>query len=161
MNSMILTSIGNQFEMLPAREREPTPQSSSTIVTESHYNLQQTSAYLLPQYKPHEPITINNNTDFVTLGFPGDGGPSNPFRVENLTITSNQTLISISGTTVYFYVRNNILNGSSRSNSGIILTNVAHGMIHANIITNCFIGIFLSYSRQNTITNNTISKNLE
>ena len=161
MNSMILTSIGNQFEMLPAQEREPDLQSSSAIVTESHYSLQQTSTYLLPQYKPHEPITINNNADFVTLGFPGDGSPSNPFIIENLTITSNHTLISINRTTVYFYIRNNILNGSSRSNPGIILTNVAHGMINANIITNCYVGISISQSHKNTITNNTLSHNHE
>ena len=44
---------------------------------------------------PHIPIFIDSDDDFTTLGFPGDGSPGNPYRIENYVIDGTSTDICI------------------------------------------------------------------
>ena len=41
----------------------------------------------LQAYDIHEPINIENDTSFVDYGFPGEGTPGDPYRIENYNIT--------------------------------------------------------------------------
>ncbi|MCG3222312.1 MAG: hypothetical protein H7641_13110, partial [Candidatus Heimdallarchaeota archaeon] len=37
----------------------------------------------------HEPIFISNDGNFTDYGFPGSGSKANPYRIENLNITTD------------------------------------------------------------------------
>lgn len=131
-------------------------------------------------------ISINGNNDFANQAsanhWPGNGSSGNPYIISNLTLTSaGQYLISIQNTKVYFILSSNHL---SNGIAGIYLDNVQNGIIKNNTIestdiygiilnhaqniqiTNNIIehvqngiGIFLTYSQQNTLVNNTSSFN--
>lgn len=132
-------------------------------------------------YLPHEPITIQSNEDFNVQKFPGTGTENDPYRIEGWTITYSEQsgeVIAIIGTTAYFQIQHNNISGNyndapasttrliiQKMNSGTInhipaitLTQVQHGTIAQNIITNVYAGISLSLSDQNTIILNTIEK---
>lgn len=115
----------------------------------------------VPHYETHESIVIKSDADFVTLGFPGDGSPENPYIIEGLNITSSMTpLIQIGHTTVYFHMRNNFLNGLTSEGhipEGIHLSYVSHGTIASNIITNCTVGILIEHSKEIIVSHNTVS----
>lgn len=55
----------------------------------------------------HDPITIISDTDFETLGFPGEGTKESPYIIENLNIESefSTSAIFITGTTAYFQIK--------------------------------------------------------
>ena len=110
---------------------------------------------------PHNPIYIDDNADFITLGFPGQGTQSNPYIIENYNIlNSTATLIEIHNTTVYFIIRFNGLNAVDKGHTGIALYNITHGTIANNSIQNCNYAIGLSkWSNNNTIENNSIFNN--
>ncbi|MHA2297124.1 MAG: hypothetical protein ACXADA_13940 [Candidatus Hodarchaeales archaeon] len=56
---------------------------------------------------PHQPINIESNGDFVTLGVDGSGTSDDPYIIENLSIeTSEGHGIYITRTTVHFIIRN-------------------------------------------------------
>ena len=58
-----------------------------------------------------EPMRINSNLDFITLGFEGNGTKENPYQIENFTIeTSNDYGIYIYDTTKYFVIQNVYIN---------------------------------------------------
>ncbi len=105
-----------------------------------------------------KPIYITSDSDFVTLGFPGDGVQSNPYIIDGYHITNATTnLISIQDTTAYFRIQNCRLNGVTGSNYGIYLNNVINGNISNNNIVNCDRGIYLSGSDNNSIIENSVS----
>jgi parallel beta-helix repeat protein len=109
-------------------------------------------------YIKRGPISISSNTN-LKLNFPGNGTIDDPVRIEGFNITaSGVQLISISDTTLYFRIANNILKGQVTTGGiGIHLDNVIHGTIFNNTIyDNEYAGIELGSSDDNTITNNTI-----
>ena len=57
-------------------------------------------------YVVHSPIDIDRNSDFETLGFPGNGSESNPYRIENLNITGTFYSIIITNVSVYYVISN-------------------------------------------------------
>ncbi|UCG03244.1 MAG: right-handed parallel beta-helix repeat-containing protein [Candidatus Heimdallarchaeota archaeon] len=108
----------------------------------------------------HDPIYIDNNADFTTLGFPGDGTLSNPYRIEGYKfVNSTTTLIHIKDTTSYLTIRDNWLDGISGTNDGIFLENVINGVIEYNTILNSYCGINLYSSSNNNISHNTVFNN--
>jgi parallel beta-helix repeat protein len=134
---------------------------------------------------PHGPILITSNDQFKTLGFTGTGSFDDPYKVKDLSITaSSGDLINIRGTTVYFRISNNYLNGLTTASSGISLSNVQHGTIENNLIinntedglkatdisetifhnnsiySNGRIGMFLYRATNCTLTSNTVHDNL-
>lgn len=113
----------------------------------------------IPSYIPHSPITIASNADFVSQGFPGSGTAEDPYVIEGYNITTTGTCISIQGTDAYFDIRDCLLTGGS-SGRGVRLDGVDHGEIRNNTISginDC--GVYLRYSLDNTVVNNTISGN--
>lgn len=110
----------------------------------------------------HLPIIITSDTDFASLGFPGDGTESNPYIIEGLYIANaSMFLIVIQDTTAYFIIRNNFLCGISGEFTGIYLVNVVYGTIENNHIYNCSDGIFINESEDNVVFNNEIYSNSE
>lgn len=122
-----------------------------------------TSKSLISSYTPHDPIYINGNTNFNDTAYfedwPGNGTASNPYIINGLEITglSNDNLIEIKNTDVFFHITNCLLNGGGL---GIRLNNISNGYIFSNIISNNHDGgINLSSSDNNTLSNNTLSNN--
>ena len=77
-----------------------------------------------PQYTLFSPISINDDSDFITYGFPGNGSVVTPYLIENYSITSTIGIgIHIEDTTKHFQIKNCHIEARE---SGIKLENVAN-----------------------------------
>ena len=113
------------------------------------------------QYIDHDPIYIDSNDDFASLGFPGSGTNDDPYIISGYSITSSTTpLINIQMTNVHFEISNNQLSGISKSHFGIALHDLTYGTIRNNTINSCRDGIYLETTAYITIFNNRIDANL-
>ncbi|UCG03403.1 MAG: hypothetical protein JSW11_05305 [Candidatus Heimdallarchaeota archaeon] len=91
------------------------------------------------QLEPHNPILIDGNADFIEkaalegwdLGGTQDGTASKPYIISDLSITgsSDQDLISISNSDVYFKILNNTISGGD---NGISLYNTSNCNIESS-----------------------------
>jgi parallel beta-helix repeat protein len=131
----------------------------------------------------HPPILISSNSDFVSLGFEGNGSSSNPYIIENLNITSTEELVSaiqVGGTNVHFIIRNckltsayvgvRILNtisigtaqiinntiSSSSKDGGGIGCGIGYTTMENNTISGFMQGIHLNYASHCSIKGNNI-----
>ncbi|MFX0210349.1 MAG: right-handed parallel beta-helix repeat-containing protein, partial [Candidatus Hodarchaeota archaeon] len=111
-----------------------------------------------------EPIDITSDFQLNNSGFKGNGTIDDPILIEGYNITySSGSLIYISGTTYYFRIANNLLNGMTTAEYGIDLHNVQNGVIVNNTIRDFFrYGIRFgdpAGCNNNVIANNTICNN--
>jgi parallel beta-helix repeat protein len=108
----------------------------------------------------HPSITISNDSELASQGWPGNGSESNPFRIDNLNVTANGTCIKITNTRAYVVVSECILNRwASEDGSSIFLGNVTHCSI-----TDCKIeggSLDLDHSYGCSITRNNVSGSSE
>jgi parallel beta-helix repeat protein len=113
------------------------------------------------EYQPHSSIFIDDNGDFASLGFSGSGTETNPYLIEGYNITSsNDILIEIRNTNVYFELRNMLLNGLNQASQGILLSEVTNGLLFSNYISNVKdAGIEIGNAMAINILNNTIFQN--
>jgi len=111
-------------------------------------------------YTSHVPITINNNANFSSQGWPGSGISGDPYVIEGLEIDAFGVCINITNTTVYFEVRNCLIrSGSVSSFDGIVLDNATHGSIIGCIVERHYMGITVQDSPGCILTHNTASNN--
>ena len=103
-------------------------------------------------------IVITSDADFTNQGWQGNGSLFSPFIIENQTISSSQTCISISDTLSYFVVRNCTLTNLAVDTNVIELTNVRNGAIISNNITFNLIGIDFLSCGSSIIENNTLQR---
>ena len=68
-------------------------------------------------------IYINTNNGFETIGFPGEGTESNPYILANLRFSTLGYGISITGTDVYFIIRNCTFEGGGTGVRFILVEN--------------------------------------
>ena len=70
------------------------------------------SLILFAPLTPSGPLTITNDNNFTDYSLPGTGSSGDPYRIENLNITTSSTAaISITGTTKHFVIQNCYLDG--------------------------------------------------
>jgi len=112
----------------------------------------QNNSYIL-----HSPISIYENDDFISYGFPGNGTEEDPYRIENYNITtSNSYGIFISGTTAFFVVQHCFIDATS---FGIRIAVHSHtGRIYDNICFNITTAIYIS-GGSSVVVNNTCCYN--
>jgi parallel beta-helix repeat protein len=106
---------------------------------------------------PHATIYIDEDADFETLGFPGDGTPGNPYLIENYVIdgTATEDCIYVTAATVHFIIRNCTFRGDPGSGkAGVHLHLVGTAQIQNNTAFDCGAGITLNYSDNNTLSGN-------
>ncbi|MHA2023376.1 MAG: right-handed parallel beta-helix repeat-containing protein [Candidatus Thorarchaeota archaeon] len=106
-------------------------------------------------YISHAPIVITSDSDFETQGWPGEGSPEEPYKIEGLSIngSSAEICVSIEYTQAYFIIRDcHLFNGTY----GIKLDNANNGLIDCNEIDNVGHGVMISESENNTVFHNTI-----
>ncbi len=76
---------------------------------------------------PHASITITLNSDFVSLGFSGNGVFDDPYRIEGYNITTTDSYgIRIQDVTSYFRISDCLIDATD---SGIYIENVINGRI--------------------------------
>lgn len=102
-------------------------------------------------------INIDNDTDFVSLGCPGDGTPENPYRIENKSIIIDDFSpgIRVIATSKHFIIQNCYFEKLKR---GIELSSVASNtsIIRNNVFQNVpLIGISIYGTNYTRIENNT------
>ncbi len=131
------------------------------------------------------PINIFSDTDFVSLGLPGNGSQENPYRIENLLIQDSFGYgIYVSGVSSYFVVQNCVIRNSlyegmiinnihfgngnisnnlieDCGNVGMLVINTDGILVEDNICINNEIGIEMRYSDNGYIFNNTCEENRE
>jgi len=104
---------------------------------------------------PSDPITITSNNDFASLGFPGNGSESNPYRIEDLEFSSSDTSISIRNTNVSFIISGcSFTGGSQNQGRAISLEYVSNGTVDACFATYIQFGVRVEYSDNISIVNN-------
>ena len=114
---------------------------------------------------PHNPIYINGNAGFTApdpVNGGGSGTENDPYIIENWDISAeNANGIEIRNTTAHFIIRNCLVeNGGSLYHDGIKLDNVVNGRVENCTSDNNYIGIRLSSSSNNTLTNNRCGNNI-
>ena len=113
--------------------------------------------------KADSPISITDNNQFSALASQGDGNKSTPWIIENYYILANgssQHGILIQDTTHYFILRNCTVLNTDDNYYGIYLNNVVNANITNNTVSHGLdYGIYLIYSDNNTIHNNTAFNN--
>ncbi|MCE7748445.1 MAG: hypothetical protein GPJ51_08600 [Candidatus Heimdallarchaeota archaeon] len=124
--------------------------TTNTVISNSNENIIET----LNGYISHSPILIDSDDDFTA--FPGNGSIDDPYIIEgyHISSTSSVTCIAIRWTSKAFIIRNCYLEGSAPA---VSLNEV--GDNNAIITNNTMLtgGIFIIYSNNHTVTNNTIS----
>ncbi len=110
----------------------------------------------------HEPIYIDADADFATLGFPGEGSAENPYKIENYHILADEMDgIYVTSTTKYFLIQDCLVEGQE---FGIYLNSIADhtATIKNNIIGSSIItSIGLWHVNYATIEYNTVSSSSE
>lgn len=111
------------------------------------------------EYTPHNPIVIVSDEDFASQaaieGWIGAGTLEEPYIIEGLEIDVQSTCVTISGTTVYFIIRNSSLIGGN-SGSGVSLHNVSSAVIEYCYIALKEYGIYGNELGPCSFNNNTI-----
>ncbi len=85
--------------------------TANTNITNSSASTSSTTTPSLPVLEDlvnESPMTIDNDPDFETYEFPGDGSAGNPYRIENYNITTNgDYCLNFGGyTTKHFIIQN-------------------------------------------------------
>ncbi|MHA2249924.1 MAG: NosD domain-containing protein [Candidatus Kariarchaeaceae archaeon] len=106
------------------------------------------------------PVVIQSNADFAQYASSGDGTADNPWIIEGLDLAhATEDLLTISGTTDYFILRDSNFDGLYGSSTGIVLVNVVNGVISGNSIHSANTGVAIMYSTGITVSGNTIYDN--
>ncbi len=103
----------------------PTMSSIDGVGSNITFHPQRTSS---PSYTSHDPIVINNNTDFVTQSWPGDGSFGNPYMISGLNITTDDICISIHDTDAFFFIHDCFLSTGALG-KGLEFVNVSNGEV--------------------------------
>ena len=109
----------------------------------------------LSQLEAADPIHIRENLDFTRFGATGFGNSSDPYRFENLIISSNSTCIIIEDTTAHFVISNCRLETGGYSEA-IIFANVENGRVVNCEITDVAYGITVVDSSDVSFENSSI-----
>lgn len=96
-------------------------------------------------FTPHVPISITSNSQFATMadeeGWRGNGTQSDPYIIEGYDIDGGYGTycISVSGTTVFFHIRDCWLRQAMGypDGSGVTLSDVQHGVVENCTIERC------------------------
>ncbi|MCG3218020.1 MAG: right-handed parallel beta-helix repeat-containing protein [Candidatus Heimdallarchaeota archaeon] len=165
---IILCLIGGTINALQTNAQDQTTdQIRSKNISEDNFGpLVYTHPSFSYSYSPHDPIEINDDTDFTSANgvTSGSGTEEKPYIIGHWNITaSGNHGIFINGTTKHFIIRNNFIdNGTSEGNQGIYLYKIASGTakLENNVCQNNAIGISLFLSSDNSLINNLCTNNI-
>ncbi len=115
----------------------------------------------------HDPINIVGDDDLnataLVEGWPGNGTPINPYRIQGLSIDLGGgagNCIYIRDTRVHFIISDCSLKGASVDpGSGICFNNVSNGEVTNNTSNNSYYGVYMFHSDFNILRDNTCNDN--
>jgi parallel beta-helix repeat protein len=110
-------------------------------------------------YALHEPIVIRGNNAFTAANgvSAGTGTAADPYVIEGLEFSGQQTAIDVSYTHAYFIIRDILIDGYWASDSaGIRLSHVLNGIVERVEATRCNYGIDVIESSAVTIQSCTV-----
>jgi parallel beta-helix repeat protein len=108
-------------------------------------------------FTPHATIKIEGDSDFTFANgvVGGSGTRSDPYIIEGWNISAySSTGIYIGNTTAYFIVRDCFVHDGMVSYGGIVFNGVQNGLLTNNTCLWCLVGITLSTSDSNTVSDN-------
>jgi parallel beta-helix repeat protein len=110
------------------------------------------------EFVNHNPIEIIGNDDLAIQNWPGNGTWDDPYRIENLNITtSNSTAIRIVNVTVHFVILRCLLVAVGDNHDSMIeLERVSNGRIEECTIIDANVGALISSSRNSSFSRNTV-----
>lgn len=120
-------------------------------------------------YTTHAPVIITSNADFELQGWPGNGSETDPYRMQNLNITTEMVAcIWIRNTTSHFIIEDcffvsEVYNYTSPYPSPIFpvtLSNVSNGRVELNNFTNCLAAVSGYQLTNCSISNNNLNVSL-
>jgi parallel beta-helix repeat protein len=112
-------------------------------------------------YTIHAPISIQNNDDFESQGWPGNGTSDDPYTISGLNITSDARCIVITNTDVYYRIENCYISSpGARNNLGIYLLDAPFGTVDNCTVNTHEDGIRVQDSHHCNVTNNILYNNL-
>ncbi len=134
---------------------------SSTEITVQNIIVSESTTYPYSlSYLDSLPIIITNDSNFTDYGFPGNGTPLDPYRIENLNITTTEEKgIYVFNTTKHFIIQNCFVDAYR---GGIVIDSVRKEttIIEDNIcVGNFATGIRINHSPGTKIINNTCNFN--
>ncbi|TET09410.1 MAG: hypothetical protein E3J86_08300 [Candidatus Thorarchaeota archaeon] len=131
----------------------------STNLIEESVITSKVRSFTTSQYQTSAPINISGNSELASVAASGIGTRSDPYIIENLSITSSGTSISVRNTNAYFIIYNCILE-SGHSQPAIQFDNVENGQIILTGIskglTTSTSGIQISNSQDISVSNTSI-----
>ncbi len=111
----------------------------------------------IPAYLPHDTIFINENSDFVDLGFSGYGNSTHPYIIEGLEIKAEEyeSCISIYDVNASFIIANCSFSTAYGGDFtvGLMLSNVTSGVVENCIVQDMMMGTTCSNSFNVTFSN--------
>ena len=113
-------------------------------------------------YTSHGVIAISDNAQFTNASGVvwGSGIVSDPYIISGWDIDATLANgIYIHGTTAYFVIRDCYIHNGGAGYQAISLTDCVNGTLDSNTCSNNFIGIYLGFSSNNTISNNNCISN--
>jgi len=108
-------------------------------------------------YVEHSPISIYDDGDFVSLGLPGNGSESNPYRIENLNITTTDRCITVVSTSVYYVISGCYINSTGTANRAVELDTAPNGVVEDSLIFGGAGGVSINICTDMRIENCTIT----
>ena len=147
--------IFNYYRNYRYREQWRMGEAYNTVPDEKDDIIGPISIIVRNDYTPHNPISINGDTDFTEANgvTGGNGTIEDPYIIEGWEITAQDTAIDIAFTTAYFIIRNCSLKGG-----GVSFYAIDRGGIDNIIMSeNVNIGFYIEGSSNITITNSTVA----
>ena len=156
-NFFLLFSLIILFPNFVIQINSEKPKNESEIQIKEYKSLKITKNN---DFTNHSPIMIDSDEDFSLYSSIGNGTEMNPYIIENLSIKNDSSdLLKIEGTTMFFIIRNNYLDGVSKNFDGIHLTKIDNAQIINNTIKNTVNGIYFETAINCLIENNTFRDN--
>jgi parallel beta-helix repeat protein len=105
----------------------------------------------------HGPIIVQDDLDFESQQWEGNGSYVNPYMIENLNITvDSQICIMIYNVTAHFVIRNSYLSTTGELADNLLILNSRNGIVDNCSITGGSRGIEIRASTEITVANCTI-----
>ncbi len=124
--------------------------AASPIVTDDAVQPTTPQTAVIGAQSTHSPIVISSDEDFKTQGWPGNGTRMNPYVIGNLTISSNDVALSVSGTSVHFIIANCMFLNDvdpSLSGTGVRIEKASFGTIRNCTFVGFATAVMLSEAR--------------
>ncbi|MFW9812395.1 MAG: nitrous oxide reductase family maturation protein NosD [Candidatus Thorarchaeota archaeon] len=130
-------------------------------VSPSNTEINTIQCFEITGYTSHATISIQNNDDFDSQGWPGNGTSDDPYIISGLNITSDDRCIVITNTDVYYRIENCYISSlGARNQLGIYLLNAPFGTVDNCKINSHEEGIRVQDSHHCNVTNNILYYNL-